>query len=132
MIIDASVAFKWLIEEQDSDRALEWIGRTALVAPTLIHIEVANALWKRFRRGELGSDEGASEHLAGLLQLIETVDETGNVPRAFELAGELDHPIYDCIYLALAEARDDQVVTADLRFVRSVRGSAHEGRVLAL
>ena len=132
MIIDASVAFKWLIEEPDSPRAIAWIGRDSMFAPALLHIEVGNALWKRFRRGELGSIDGAAEQLAGLGQLIGFVDETSVVPRAFELASELGHPIYDCVYLALAESRDDRVLTADLRFLQSVKDTDHASKVMPL
>ena len=45
MIIDASVAFKLIVEEPGSEEAIGWIGRTDLVAPSLVHAEVGNALW---------------------------------------------------------------------------------------
>jgi predicted nucleic acid-binding protein len=45
MIIDASVAVKWITEEENSDRARLLLRRLDLLAPTLIHAEVANAIW---------------------------------------------------------------------------------------
>jgi hypothetical protein len=44
--------------------------------------------------------------------------------RAFALAHELDHPVYDCLYLALAEIEDVRMVTADRRLLERLRGSA--------
>ncbi|MBV8455806.1 MAG: type II toxin-antitoxin system VapC family toxin [Acetobacteraceae bacterium] len=32
--------------------------------------------------------------------------------RATAIAGQLDHPVYDCLYLALAEAEQTELVTA--------------------
>lgn len=40
------------------------------------------------------------------------------------LAVLLDHPAYDCVYLAMAEAENTPFVTADERFLRKVRSGA--------
>jgi predicted nucleic acid-binding protein len=45
------------------------------------------------------------------------VDERAYVPRALTIARALGHPIYDCVYLALAEAENKPLVTADARFL---------------
>ena len=131
MVIDASVAFKWLVPEMGSDAAAAWIAQTELLAPSLIYAEVGNALWKLVRRGEF-SEEGAAEQLARLPTLVNAIDDEPLVPRAFELAVALQHPVYDCIYLALAESIEDVVLTADARFIAAVRGSPYEARVRAL
>lgn len=129
MIIDASVAFKWIVSEPDSEAAMAWIERTDLVAPALVHAEVGNALWKRIRKGELSDPDGAAEQLLNLERLVRTIDETPMMPRALDLAVRLDHPVYDCVYLAMAEALDDQLLTADRRFLKAVRASEHAERV---
>ncbi|HTU10722.1 MAG TPA: type II toxin-antitoxin system VapC family toxin [Allosphingosinicella sp.] len=123
MIIDASVAFKLVVEEPDSGEALAWIGRGELVAPTLVHAEVGNALWKRIRKGELTADDEIGERLSNLGRYLRTVDETDALPRALELAVALKHPVNDCVYLALAEAMEDELLTADRRFVQTVEGT---------
>jgi predicted nucleic acid-binding protein len=131
LVIDASVAFKWFVVEDDSEAAISWIGRADLIAPILIHVEVANALWKRVRRGELAG-EGASEQVAGLPSLVRSLDEAPVLPRALDIAGELGHPVYDCVYLALAEDQADRLVTADRKFLASLKGTRFEGLVQAL
>jgi predicted nucleic acid-binding protein len=40
----------------------------------------------------------------------------GLLPAAMSMALELEHPIYDCFYLAAATQKDTHVVTADRRF----------------
>jgi predicted nucleic acid-binding protein len=52
--------------------------------------------------------------------------------RALELAIALDHPVYDCLYLALAERMGVGMVSADRRFLRAMAGTAFEplGRML--
>jgi predicted nucleic acid-binding protein len=132
LIIDASVAFKWIVAEDDSSTAIEWIGRTELVAPALIHVEVANALWKRLMRGEFAIGAEISEQLESLASLVRTIDETPMVPRAAQLGAELAHPIYDCVYLAVAEAYDDVLLTADPGFLKKVVTTPHAGRVKEL
>ncbi|MBI3682117.1 MAG: type II toxin-antitoxin system VapC family toxin [Acidobacteria bacterium] len=42
---------------------------------------------------------------------------------AFELSLDLHHPVYDCVYIALALRRDMPLVTADERLVAAVHKS---------
>jgi predicted nucleic acid-binding protein len=127
MVIDASVAFKWIVDEEGSAAAAALIGREDLIAPALLHAEVANALWTRLRRGELRDGPEPSSYLSRLSSLVRTVDETLQIGRALQLATQLDHPVYDCIYLAIAEAYERKLVTADGRFAAKAAecGFAH-------
>ena len=131
MVIDASVALKWLVPEPDSESARAWIGRTELLAPALIHIEAANVLWRLVRRGDI-LDEGAAPRLALLPSLVRTIDDAPLVRLAFDLAVQLGHPVYDCVYLAAAEALDDELLTADARFVKALEGTEQMKRVRLL
>jgi predicted nucleic acid-binding protein len=60
------------------------------------------------------------------------VSATGLAPRAVAIAGQLDHPVYDCFYLALAEAEQADLVTADMRLVGRVRATSWEQRTVSL
>jgi predicted nucleic acid-binding protein len=132
VIIDASVAFKWLVEESDSDQAIRWIGAGAsLLAPTLILAETGHALTKCIRRGEL-SAEGAGDRFARLTTLLTLFDDTPFMARAFDLSIALRHGFYDCVYLAAAEALGDRLLTADAVFVGKVADHALRGSVLLL
>lgn len=122
MIIDASVAFKWLIDEPDSDIAISWLAHDSLNAPAVVHAEVGNALTKRVRGGELAG-AGAAEQLMRLVTILTVVDERPFVGRALDMAVALDHSYYDCLYLALGEAVGEPLLTADTRFAAKVAAS---------
>jgi predicted nucleic acid-binding protein len=120
-VIDASVAIKWIVEEEGTFEALAILEKAKLSAPDLLIAECANILWKKVRREELSEDE--AQIGARLLEQadIEILPTRHMLGSATSLAVELDHPAYDCIYLALAVERDWQFATADERFQRRVR-----------
>jgi predicted nucleic acid-binding protein len=119
-VIDASIAIKWVIDEAGTEQAL-LLRRHRLSAPDLLVPECSNILWKKARRGELTRDEAI--FAARLLQRADV--ELEPMRRLWEpatrLALSLDHPAYDCIYLALAQALSCAMVTADERLYRKIR-----------
>jgi predicted nucleic acid-binding protein len=131
MIVDASVAFKWLVEEPDSEAAISWLAQDDLKAPAILLSEVGNALSKRIRGKELAA-EGAGANLLRLTNMLAVADETGSIGRALELSVALSHSFYDCIYLALAEALDEKLLTADQVFAQKCEASGWAGRVILL
>lgn len=122
MIVDASVAFKWLVEEPDSQIAISWLVHDSLKAPSIVHAEAGNALAKRIRGGELAV-KGASANMARLARILEIVDSAPQLGRALEMAIALDHSYYDCLYLAVSEALDEQLLTADAKFASKCAAS---------
>lgn len=124
-IIDASVGVKWIVPEEDADIAARLIGTADLLVPALFYLEVGNALWKKARRGEIILDV-VSPEISLLRDLTEAFDDAEFADRALALSGELDHPIYDCVYLAAAETFEVPLITADRRFIRAVRGSKYQ------
>lgn len=59
MIVDASVAVKWVLEEEFSDEARSLAGKE-LYAPDLLYIDCANILWKKAAKGDLTLPQAAS------------------------------------------------------------------------
>jgi predicted nucleic acid-binding protein len=110
-VIDASVAIKWVVEESGTKEALS-LCRHRIVAPDLLVAECANILWKKVRRKELLEEEAvlAARLLARADIALEPMRAL--LEPATRLALALDHPAYDCVYLALAEARGCEFVTA--------------------
>jgi predicted nucleic acid-binding protein len=123
VIVDASVAVKWIAPEEGQPAALELI-RTSdkLCAPEFLLLEVGNTIWKKVRRGELSSDQ-ASGGLGFLRRVIQRfVPDTLLADRALAISLEGDHPIYDCLYVACAEHENGVVVTADTRLLTKLGG----------
>jgi predicted nucleic acid-binding protein len=124
LVVDASVAIKWLVLEDMSDVAKELsVTGDHLVAPRLIMTEVANALARKTIQGMLTRQE-AKSHLDALPRFLpELMDVDELIEPAFENACALRHPIYDLIYLEAARTIDGQLVTADLRFAAKIAGT---------
>ena len=122
LCIDASVAIKWLIGEAGTPEALA-LRNNALIAPDLLMSECANILWKKVQRKEIQKNEALLA--ARLLQSveIELVPTRSLLEATTQLAIELAHPAYDCMYLALAMERGCRFVTADDRLFRKVSES---------
>ena len=85
--------------------------------------ECANILWKKVQRKELHKNEALLA--ARLLQgaEIELVPTRSLLEATAQLAIDLAHPAYDCVYLALAMERGCRLVTADDRLLRKVAES---------
>lgn len=119
-VVDASVAVKWVVEETDSNPARSLAG-ASLEAPDLLLVECANILWKKVRIGDL-TRQDARGCLDVLVQapVNFTADRELLAP-AMDISFELRHPIYDCLYLALAIRREIPLVTADERLTNAAR-----------
>ena len=119
-VVDASVAVKWVVPENGSDRA-RLLAQTKLEAPDLLSVECANILWKKVRLGHLTRRE-AADCLRLLLGMPVAVAASRELlDSALRLSLELDHPVYDCLYLALALQRRFPLVTADEKLAKAAR-----------
>lgn len=122
-VVDASVVVKWLVREAYSEEAAALLDSgSTFVAPALVFAEAANALWVMRRRGDIAADDMADavETLRAMPVAV-PVAMPQLAAAASRLAVDLDHPIYDCFYLALAVQTQYPVVTADRRFHDKVR-----------
>ena len=131
LVIDASVAIKWVIEEHGTPEATS-LRRHRLFAPELLVAECANVLWKKTRRRELTPDE--ARLAARLLQRadVELAPMRALLEPATELAIAMDHPAYDCAYFALAESLSCDLVTADRKLSAKPVPLGYKSRVLGL
>jgi predicted nucleic acid-binding protein len=112
-IVDASVALKWLVVEENAAQAVSLLqSGSDLFAPRLIIHEVANALWKKCRRQYLRPSE-ALERIRLLPRYFKGLLDMSDVDVALGLAIEIDHPVYDCFYLQAARDRGLPLITAD-------------------
>lgn len=132
-VLDASVVAKCFVREEGSGEALEALGRAGeLIAPDLLVAELSNVAWKKVRRGEIDATHAARMVRAVPSMFVRLVPSATLVARALEIALELDHPVYDCLYLALAEAEDATLVTDDGRLRARAASTTWSDRVVAL
>jgi predicted nucleic acid-binding protein len=132
-IVDASAAIKWFIREEFHENALQLLDPAAtLCAPDLLVTEAASIAWKKAVLGEISRNQ--AESITACMQdyIPELYPSVSLIRRALQIALSLNHPIYDCLYLACTEVADGTMVTADRRLCRKVQGTDFENRVCHL
>lgn len=123
LVVDASVALKWVLQEPDSHlaQALAEGGETLLMPDFWLN-EACNVLWLQVRKGVFSPDE-AREGLALLRAVIEPTP-TGGLELhdvALDIGLAANHSTYDTLYLAFAIAMGARaVVVADAAFMRDM------------
>ena len=130
-IVDASVAIKWFIPEIHSEAALR-LRRShfRLHVPSFMTLELGNVIAKKIRRTELTPAEGEMivmelKHLS-----LQRHADARLFPAAYYLAVDTQRSVYDCLYLALAEAIDGVLVTADRKFYTAVADGPYGRKVM--
>ncbi len=128
-VVDASVVVDWVAPNADPGLpAVAVLSRLAaddaeLLAPRLLIEEVSNALLTGVRRERWSG--AAADAAQGLLRQlpVRLLDEPRDLDRAWDLARRYDnHPIYDLVYVALAERRRTRLITADSRLRQTLVG----------
>jgi predicted nucleic acid-binding protein len=134
-IVDASVAIQWLVEEADSERAdafYEGYGPDELQAPELIIAEVCNIAWRKATKREIPARQ-AIDIAASIGTLLPSLLPSAALAGvATEIALEINHPIYDCFYLASADLLNVQLVTVDQRLLKKLSATRYAGRAVHL
>lgn len=133
IVVDASVALKWFVNEEGTPAALSLLAAANhLLAPELVIAEMCNAAWRMSRIGRMTAEQVAIVAARAGQLFHERVGLDVLSVRATDIALRLGHPAYDCFYLALAEQREARVVTADRRFVAKTCGTLWEEQVVGL
>lgn len=122
LVVDASVVVKFVCEEEGSEAAARLLATDEeLVAPDLMMVEVANALWHKVKASlmmEIHAGralEDIPQYFTLLYPALDLLDD------AWRLAFSLRHHVQDCICLALARRLDVPYLTADDRFIAKAR-----------
>lgn len=133
LVVDASVALKWFLAEDEVPRAARLLRRAErLAAPELLLLECANVLTLKIRTGEL---DGAA--LAEAFRLlaggaIDLVPDRDLALDAAAIAKATGATVYDACYIALAERSDAVMATADAKLRRRIAATPFAGRVRLL
>ncbi|MFO1170069.1 MAG: type II toxin-antitoxin system VapC family toxin [Hyphomicrobiaceae bacterium] len=133
VVVDSCVAVKWFVSEPDAGQAKRLFDPgVERVAPELVLVEVANALWKTERRGLIETDvvNRAIELLPRYFRTV--LPAFGLIAETSLLARSIKHPVYDCLYVVAARRLGAQLVTTDQALLAKVAGTADAGRVVDL
>jgi len=128
IVVDSSVAVKWLLAEAHSDRADALYARSTstpehIIAPPLFRLEMTNIVWQRVRRQDI-TPARAEELLNAFLGMHVLIVSSPDADRtALKLARDFDLPAtYDAYYIALAQHAGAALWTADERLLRALDG----------
>jgi predicted nucleic acid-binding protein len=133
LVIDANIAAKWYLPEADSETAEAlFTAEFEFHAPSFLLTEFANSFWKHSiaNRTYIDAWRQASRQLKKAIPFWHSDEQLHD--QALELAITHRHPIFDCIYLALALQIDAVVVTADKQFCNQFARTEYGARVVAL
>jgi predicted nucleic acid-binding protein len=132
IIVDASVAVQWIAPEPGHEISASLLGRTDLAAPTFMLLEVANGLRRKLAAGDVSEQQA----LFGLTEIERTVrlfePPMAVVSAALKLAMMVSHPIYDCLYVAMAEQVGGKFATRDDVFAKRLGTWGRGGILVAL
>jgi predicted nucleic acid-binding protein len=126
-VCDASLLFKLIVAEADSEEAVSLVRSVRVTVPDFAFLEIGNALWSRIRRREIDFREAKSSADDIRELVFQTLQSGPFVDRALEIASSIGHPIYDCLYLAIAEDLAIPLLTADRRLTSAVRRAGFRG-----
>lgn len=122
LVLDASAVVRII---EGSAQAIELndtvLNADLVLAPELMLTEVANALWRLQRAGQLAAD-GLQRRLTRAAELVDHIEPDRTLQaEALALATHLDHPVYDCLYLVLARREVATLVSADQKLLNLAR-----------
>ena len=117
LVVDASVAVKWLLPEAYSDECLALLDRgERIVVPDFLVAQVGMGLAKRVKTGDL-KPAWTERAMATLLRLpLVRVPAAEIAVEAVGLAAHGKRHFYDAAYLALAAREGVPLITADWRW----------------
>ena len=125
-VLDSCVGLKWVLPEALSVqanrlRADYQAGVTDLVAPDFFPCEVAHVLTRAERR-KIISIGDASVFLAKIMRTAPTLYPClPLLDRATDISSLTRQGVYDCLYVALAEAEGCELITADDKLVKNLQ-----------
>ncbi len=123
VVVDASVAARWYVEEEWSDKALKVrtdyeSGLIELIAPYLLIYEVSNSL----RHSPDLNANDTSDSIRSLIdmQLDTRVLTKEEIQKIVMIAFEFNISIYDAVYFALSRSLGLNFLTGDAKLYRKL------------
>jgi len=133
LVVDSCVCVKWVIHEEDSEKAIDLLSSDFdLIAPDMVLMEVANALWKNVRRGLLTAERAQLRlgDLPGFFNRLLPISDF--VAEALSLGLATDLPIYDCAYVVTSRRVGAKLITADAKLVAKLADTPDGPNVIQL
>jgi predicted nucleic acid-binding protein len=115
MVVDTNIIISILLEPTASSN--DFALNNTLNAPTLLKVELINVLRKYHFFSNLNKARALNLYQEGIDLISEFYSVELLLPQAIEYSFLLNHPIYDCIYLSLAQLLNDPFVSKDKKLL---------------
>jgi predicted nucleic acid-binding protein len=124
-VLDSSVAFKWLVLENDTTKALRLRDDfrkqvLELIAPDIFPVETVHSLTRAERQGRVTTQQGVQLFQDFLSHLPRLHLSLPLLPRAYAISSQARIGVYDCLYVALAERQGCEFITADDKLLKNL------------
>jgi len=121
IILDSSAALRCSlpqIDRAESDAFRSVVRENECVSPVLFLSEISNAVWKEVRFREL--KKALAVEIISSISKMTTLhfEDDLLISTAFEIALDSEHPVYDCIYIAMGRHYNAPILTADKKLQR--------------
>ena len=126
-VIDSSTAFKWVVPEIDSDKAIQVrddhrSGLIDLLAPDIFHAEMASSLLSAERKGRIVDFEPLLDEV--ISEGVRLHDTNLLLPHVRKIHSSITTgtrvSLYDVLYVALAEREGCEFISADTRLCNAL------------
>ena len=122
LVLDTSAAANIVLQTAQAPALMAILERAdRVIAPSLMHSELGNTLWKAVRFSGLGVDE-AMNHFEDAIALVDEfiLDET-LMRLAIRNAVLHAHPVYDMVFVAAAQQHGCSLLSVDRKLVALTR-----------
>jgi predicted nucleic acid-binding protein len=125
-ILDSSVAFKWVVRETYSDKADQLradflAGIQDFHSPNVFPVEVAHALTRAERQLRVVAGQAKSLIADILVAPPQLHAYRPLLMRAADISSQMRIGVDDCLYVALAEQENCELVTGDDKLLKKLR-----------
>ena len=126
IVVDASVAIKWIEKEEDSEKAVllqksHLLKQNEIIVPQLIYFEIANTLSTKSKVEEKYIELGINIVYNTDLKIEQL--ERSDLLKASNLAKKYKTSVYDMIYAVVAKKYDTILITTDEKFIQKTKFS---------
>jgi predicted nucleic acid-binding protein len=131
VILDTSVAIALVVGESGSGAATEAVADLEILVPDVFWGEVSAALIRRIRMRLRSRDDAFAAYnlLRRFVKHTVASEPLGTIAIALSL--DMEHPVYDCLFLAAAIAHQTPLLTADRTLhARAVKAGLGEHVIL--
>ncbi|MHB1711721.1 MAG: type II toxin-antitoxin system VapC family toxin [Acidimicrobiales bacterium] len=129
--MDASIVVDWVAPGAEPDSPAMYVldrlvrADDEVKAPRLLLEEVSNAILTGIRRHRWSGAEADNAFRRLWALPVQLIDDRRDLRRAWELSRRYDnHPVYDMLYVAVAERTHGLLITADRRLRELVQDFA--------